>query len=338
MRQYSIAVVGATGLVGETLLRVLDERRFPLRRLCAYAGGRDRGMRKVQACGCTADVDTLAEDSFKALGLGEIDLAFLCAGAEVSRRAVPVLLQSGALIIDKSEAFRLDAEVPLVVPEVNAAALSGRRLVASPNCAVIPLAVALAPIARRFGLAWVSVATYQSVSGAGRAALNEFERQLADPHAPAEALPRRIAGNVFPENGEFDDNGEGEEERKIAAELRKILELPKLRVSATSVRVPVAVGHAEAVAFGTLASATRDEIGALLRAAPGVTFSDGSGYATPLEVAGTDAVAVGRLREDRAHENAFLAWLVCDNLRKGAATNAVQIAEALLSRTAGVPA
>ena len=189
----------------------------------------------------------------------------------------------------------------------------------------------LGPIHREFGLAWVSVATYQSVSGAGKEALLEFESQLAGERMPERVLPRRIANNVFPENGPFDETGYGEEERKIAAELRKILDDETIRVSATSVRVPVVVGHGEAVAFGTRNPASLDEIQRTLASAPGVRFLPGATYATPLEVTGSDDVFVGRLRPDTAHPGAYLAWLVCDNLRKGAATNAVQIAEAALA-------
>jgi aspartate-semialdehyde dehydrogenase len=238
------------------------------------------------------------------------------------------------LVIDKSAAFRLDPGVPLVVPEINAETIGDKRLIANPNCAVLPLAVMLGPIHRQFGLAWVNVATYQSVSGAGKEALLEFERQLAGERDPERVLPRWIAGNVFPENGPFDDTGYGEEERKIAAEFCKILGDDTIRVSATSVRVPVVIGHAEAVAFGTRRPAGRDEIERVLRGARGVRFLPGSAYATPIEVTGSDDVVVGRLRPDNAHPGAYLTWLVCDNLRKGAATNAIQIAEAAFASPA----
>jgi aspartate-semialdehyde dehydrogenase len=197
------------------------------------------------------------------------------------------------------------------------------------------LALALAPIDRAFGLAWVSLSTYQSVSGAGRDAVEELEAQL-DGDERVAALPRRIAGNVIPEIGTFDADGVSGEEQKVAAELRKILSRPDLPVSATTVRVPVAVGHSESVAFGTVRPARRDEVRDVLANAPALTFTDGASYATPLEIAGTDRVAVGRLRPDQAHKNAWLVWIVSDNLRKGAATNAVQIAEIALE--ARVPA
>ncbi|HXW50361.1 MAG TPA: aspartate-semialdehyde dehydrogenase [Candidatus Acidoferrales bacterium] len=334
MRQLRVGVVGATGLVGTTLLRVLEERKMPVEELRLFASERSSGTH-VDAFDTRNVVRALDRES--ARDLEGLDVAFFAAGAQTSRTFAPECAARGTFVIDKSSAFRLDPKVPLVVPEANEHALGCTRLIANPNCATIPLAVALAPIHRRFGLRWVSVATYQSVSGAGKDALEEFERQQAGDGAAAHALPRRIEGNVFPENGPFDESGYGEEERKIAAELAKILEDPQLAVSATSVRVPVAISHAEAVAFEPRDRATRGQIAAALREAAGVTFMDGADYATPLDAAGSDAVFVGRLRPDTAHPGAFLAWVVCDNLRKGAATNAVQIAEAALALRANAP-
>ena len=334
-RAPRLAIVGATGLVGEALVRILDERRFPVADLLLFATTRSAGT-QVQALGRTTDVRAL--DQRQRPNFASIDLVFFAAGADVSRALAAEAQAAGTIVIDKSTAFRLDPEVPLVVPEVNRDALAGHRLIANPNCAAIPLAVALAPVHRRFGLRWISVSTYQSVSGAGKDALREFELQEAGDRTPAVALPRRIAGNVFPENGPFDDSGYGEEERKIAAELKKILGDPAIRISATSVRVPVAVGHAEAVAFKTDQPATLGEIAETMRGAAGVRFLDGAAYATPLEVTGSDDVVIGRLRADEAHTGAYLAWIVCDNLRKGAATNAVQIAEAALALDVGAHA
>lgn len=330
-----VAIVGATGLVGETLLRILEERSFPVSELRLFATSRSAGARAT-AFGRSHEIvpiDPVLDPDFSA-----IDVAFFAAGENVSRRFAERLAAAGTLVIDKSAAFRMRSDVPLVVPEVNAPTLSGHKLVANPNCTTIPLAVMLAPIQRRFGLRWVSVSTYQSVSGAGKDALAEYERQQSGDSAPPAALPRRIHGNVIPENGSFDATGYGEEERKIADELRKILADGKLLISATSVRVPVAVGHGEAVAFETNERATREQIAELLNAAAGVRFQDGSGYASPLDIAGSDDVAVGRLRPDTAHPGAYLAWVACDNLRKGAATNAVQIAEIALSAKVGASA
>lgn len=328
MKSLRVVVIGATGLVGETLLRILAQRRLPIAHLRLFAGRRSSGTR-VKALGKDVEVEPL--DLGRPPDFQGIDVAFFAADSDTSLALAPKAAAQDAIAIDKSAAFRLDPDVPLIVPEVNGQALRGQRLIANPNCSTIPLAVALGPIHKRFGLRWVSVATYQSVSGAGRDALQEFQRQTAGDEGPAIVLPHRIAGNLFPENGPFDESGYGEEERKIAAELKKILADERVNVSATAVRVPVAVCHGEAVAFETHDRASHEDIAGLLRDAPGVRFLEGTAYATPLEVADTDDVVVGRLRQDTAHPGAFLAWIMSDNLRKGAATNAVQIAEAALA-------
>jgi len=314
MSGVRVAVVGATGLVGETLAKVMTERRLPVTSLKAFATKRSAGE-IFRACGTSVPVVTIDHQRPDFTLFDDVDVVFLAAGDAMSSAFGRPLAQRGKLVIDKSAVYRLDGGVPLVVPEVNAAAIQSSRLIANPNCSTIPMAVALAPVDEEFGLTWVSVATYQSVSGAGREALEAFA----------------VAGNVIPEIGEFDQAGDSGEEQKIAAELRKILDRPDLRVSATTVRVPVRIGHSEAVAFGLARPASRHELESVLCAAPGVTYDD-KRYATPLDVAGTDAVAVGRLRRDRAHDDAWLCWIVSDNLRKGAATNAVQIAEAALER------
>ena len=312
MSGVRVAVVGATGLVGETLAKILTERRFPATSLRAFATKRSAGE-IFRACGASVPVESIDHERPDFASFDDVDVVFLAAGDAASAAFGRALAQRGTLVIDKSAVYRLDDGVPLVVPEVNAASIEGAKLIANPNCSTIPLALALAPIDREFGLTWVSVSTYQSVSGAGREALEAFA----------------IAGNVIPEIGAFDRAGDSGEEQKIAAELRKILHRPDLRVSATTVRVPVRIGHSEAVAFGLARPASGPELASVLRTAPGVTYDENS-YATPLDVAGTDAVAVSRLRRDRAHDDAWLCWIVSDNLRKGAATNAVQIAEAAL--------
>jgi aspartate-semialdehyde dehydrogenase len=331
---YCVAIVGATGVVGETVARILHERKFPLTSLRAFATKRSAGV--VVRCGQHEAVVTAVDaDSPDARMFDGVDVAFFAVGDAVSAAYGRLLSGRGTLVIDKSSAFRLAPDVPLVVPEVNGAAAAGKKLLANPNCSTIPVALALAPVDREFGLAWVSVTTYQSVSGAGRDAVEELEAQLEGGERTA-ALPRRIAGNVIPEIGAFGADGSCGEEQKIAAELRKILARPDLPVSATTVRVPVFVGHSESVSFGTVRPVTRDRVRDVLAQASGISFEDGARYATPLEVAGTDRVAVGRLRPDSAHDNAWLLWVVSDNLRKGAATNAVQIAETALE--ARVPA
>jgi len=330
-----VAIVGATGVVGETLARMLHERRFPISSLRAFATKRSAGS-IVRSGTHEAVVEAIDPDRFDAHLFDGIDVAFFAVGDAVSAAYGRKLAQAGAIVVDKSSAFRLDPDVPLVVPEVNGSAIAGKKLLANPNCAAIPLALTLAPIHRAFGLKWVSLSTYQSVSGAGRDAVDELDAQLHG-DAGVAALPRRIAGNVIPQIGAFDADGISGEEQKVAAELRKILSLPDLPVSATTVRVPVAIGHSESVAFGTLRPARREDVRDILANAPGLTFRDGASYATPIEVAGSDRVEVGRLRPDQAHENAWLLWIVSDNLRKGAATNAVQIAEIALE-AARVPA
>lgn len=320
-RVARIALVGAAGLVGETVLRVLEERGYAPDALALFGGERSAGS-MLPAFGRQWPVNALRDES----DLAGFDAVFFAADAATSARFAKPAAAGGAIVVDKSSVYRLDPDVPLIVPEVNAGSIGGARMIANPNCAVIPFAMTLAPIARAFGLAWASVATYQSVSGAGRDALDEFRAQSAGSDA-VRVLPRRIVGNVVPENGAFDAHGDGDEERKIAAELRKILALPELPVSATSVRVPVAVGHCEAASFGTQSPASRDAIVEALRSGAGVKFLDGAEYATALDVAGTDEVVVGRLRPDAAHPGAWLCWVACDNLRKGAATNAVQIVE-----------
>ncbi|MDQ6824219.1 MAG: aspartate-semialdehyde dehydrogenase [Candidatus Eremiobacteraeota bacterium] len=337
----NVSIVGATGLVGETLLRVLQERQFPINELRLYASARSSGV-ALEAFGkrhTVEDVTRFAKlvRSESESAPSSADLVFFASSSEVSLVYAQAALQAGAFVIDKSSAFRLNPRVPLVIPEVNADAMSGQKLVANPNCASIPLAMTLFPVLREFGLQWMSVSTYQSVSGAGKDALAEMQAQQRGDER-IEALPRRIAGNVIPENGTFDEDGHSEEERKIAAELKKLMGCPELRVSATSVRVPVAVGHAAAVSFGTLRAATRQQLQEVLSKAPGIRFLAGANYATPLEVAGTDDVVVGRLRADLAHPGAFTCWVVCDNLRKGAATNAVQIAETVLGARAALHA
>lgn len=331
-RGLRVAIIGAAGLVGETLARVLTERRFPIASLRAFGSARSAGSR-LRAGGCEAAIESLDDAREPFAG---IDVAFFAAGDAVSRAYAQAAADAGAFVVDKSTVHRLDARTPLVVPEVNGDAIGDARLVANPNCSTIPLVVALAPIDRAFGLAWLNVTALQSVSGAGKDAVAEYEAQLHGSETVG-ALPRRIAGNLIPQNGAFDESGYADEERKIAAEFAKILGRPELPVSVTCVRVPVGVGHSATLSFATRRPATREQLVEVISAAPSVRFYDGSAYATPLEAAGNDVVHVSRLRPDAARPGAFLCWITCDNLRKGAATNAVQIVECA-SRAAKVPA
>lgn len=328
-----MAVAGATGIVGRTILQVLAERGFPLRELRLLATERSRGT-EISFRGETLRVEAATPGAFSGT-----DIAFFAVGTEVSRVLVPEARRRGAVCVDKSNAFRMDPDVPLVVPEVNAESLRGHRgIIASPNCSTIQMAVVLKPLADAAGLRRVVVATYQSVSGSGRGGAAELEEQttaVAAGRAPKVGFyPRQIALNLIPHIDRFGPDGVTGEERKMISETRKILGLAELPVTATCVRVPVAVGHAEAVNVETERKLTRALARRVLSEAEGIVLMDDpdSGvYPTPLEVAGRDEVFVGRIREDQSVQCGLDLWIVADNLRKGAATNAVQIAERLAS-------
>ncbi|TAH36361.1 MAG: aspartate-semialdehyde dehydrogenase [Planctomycetota bacterium] len=316
----TVAVVGATGLVGGTLLRVLEERRFPVRELRLLASTRSSGAR-LRFRGQELDVRNA-----ELAALEGADLVFFAAAAELSRSLAPAAAERGAVVIDKSGAWRMQEGVPLVVPEVNGAALRGHRgLIACPNCTTIGFVMALEPIRRAAGLRSVVVTTLQAVSGAGREGVEELE---GHDHG---VFPRRIAGNVVPQCESFREDGYTTEEAKLLHETRKILDLPELAVSMTCVRVPVVAGHSAAILVETERPLAPAEAEEALRAFPGVVVLSGNEYLTPAEIAGRDEVFVGRVRRDPGHPNRLWLWQVADNLRKGAATNAVQIAEALLN-------
>jgi aspartate-semialdehyde dehydrogenase len=301
------------------LLRVLEERAFPLRELRPLASARSAG-RGLQFRG--AEVKILEAT---AANLAGVDLVFFAAESVLSRELAPAAAAAGAVVIDKSGTWRLDPTVPLVVPEVNAAALTGHRgIIAGPNCTTVAFVQALEPLRRAAGLKHVMVVTLQSASGAGRAGLDALEG------ADNAAFPRSLPGNVIPQCETFRDDGYTTEEVKLQDEARKILGLPDLQVTMTCVRVPVAVGHAAAILVETerdLSPAAAEEA---LRAQPGVIVHSGTDYPTPIEIAGRDEVFIGRIRRDPTHPRRLWLWQASDNLRKGAATNAVQIAEALL--------
>jgi aspartate-semialdehyde dehydrogenase len=329
----NVAVVGATGVVGQTILRVLEERRLPVERLGAFASGRYEAA--VQFRGRTYDVLATTDE-----GLAPFDAVFFAGSDAASERYAPLVLERGAYVIDNSSTFRMNAGVPLIVPEVNAHAVGDDdRLFPVGNCTAIILCVALAPVRDAAGLERVRVATYQAVSGAGRAGLDELiaaERALVmgeEEPAPT-AFSARIARNVIPQVGAFDADGYSGEERKVRDETRKVLELPRLPVAATTVRVPVRTAHSEAVFFETQRPASIEELAEAFRRAPGVVYHD-SGIVTPRDVEGTDKVHVARLRAEDDSNRHFHMWIVGDQLRKGAATNGVQILELILAR--GVP-
>ena len=336
-RPFNIAIAGATGAVGETLLAILKERKFPVGELVPLASERSAGG-KVEFGNRSITVRNLADYDFNG-----IDIAFFSAGGSVSREHVPRAVAAGAVVIDNTSEFRYQDDVPLVISEVNPHAIAQytkRGIIANPNCSTMQLLVALAPIHRAVGIERINVATYQSVSGTGRLALEELGRQTAALLSFQEVKPKvypvQIAFNVIPHGGDFTDNGYTMEEMKIVWETRKILEDESIQVNATSVRVPVFYGHSEVVHIETKKKITAAEARALLEKAPGVVVVDerkAGGYPTPVtHAAGKDPVFVGRIREDISHPRGLDLWIVADNIRKGAALNAVQIAE-ILART-----
>ena len=326
-----IAVVGATGLVGQVLLAVLEERAFPLAELAPLASPRSAG-RRLRFRGEEVVVRAVGEVDF-----GDFDLVFFAATGGLSRELGPRAARRGAVVIDKSSTWRMDPGVPLVVPEVNGAALDGHRgIIACPNCTTIGVVMALEPLRRAAGLRRVTAVTLQAVSGVGRGGPEELAAQERARHAgrtvAPSVFPLPIAGNVLPLCGALGDDGTSEEERKLADETRKILGLPHLAVTATCVRVPVEVGHAAALHVETVEPLSPAEARAALSAFPGVQCwdpgDDTHPVPTPLAVAGGDDVHVGRVRRGEGDRSLWL-WVVADNLRKGAALNAVQIAELL---------
>ena len=336
MKTFTVAVVGATGAVGQTMLSILQERRFPVATLHVLASERSAGE-QIEYDGRKITVQDLA--GFDPTG---VDFALFSAGGSISKEYAPKFAAAGAIVIDNSSAFRMDADVPLVVSEVNPEALDSipRGIVANPNCSTMQMLVALAPIHRAVGISRINVATYQSVSGAGRSALEELGRQTANILSFKDPDPKRfpvqIAFNLIPHIDDFLDNGYTKEEMKLVWETRKILGDESIQVNPTAVRVPVFYGHSEAVHVETRKKLTAAEARNLLEKSPGVKVVDDrtpGGYPTPVtHASGTDAVYVGRIREDISCENGLNMWVVSDNIRKGAALNAVQIAELLANK------
>ncbi len=330
-RQFKVAVVGATGAVGEVMLSVLAQRKFPASEVVALASERSAGG-TVEFGDDELMVHDLA--TFDPKG---VDIALFSAGGSISKEYAPKFAAAGAVVIDNSSAFRQDDDVPLVVSEVNPEAVRNRPrgIIANPNCSTMQMLVALKPIFDAAGIERLNIATYQSVSGTGRKALEELGRQTASllsfQGAEPEVYPVQIAFNVIPHGGDFTDNGYTTEEMKLVWETRKILGDDSIRVNATVVRVPVFYGHSEAVNIETKTRLSAKDARALLEKAPGIEVVDeakGGGYPTPVtHASGNDPVYVGRIRDDLSHENGLNLWIVADNIRKGAALNAVQIAE-----------
>lgn len=326
-----VAVVGATGLVGEEILRILEERDFPLDQLTLLASRRSAGTR-LEFHRQQHTVRVLTREL-----LQNMDLVLFAADAATSKGYAPGAVRAGAIVIDCSSAFRLDPQVPLCVPEVNATVLQAHQgIIAIPHSITTQISLALAPLHTAAALTRVGVATYQGVSGSGRAAVQEFDQQLRDMlnfrPAQAEMLPHQIAFNCVPQCGAFLDNGYTQEEMALIQETRKLLGVPDLVVTATAAYIPLAHSHAAAVTLETAQHLSVDEVKALLERAPGIQIQDDWArlqYPQPIQASGQDAVYVGRIRADLSLPHGLNMWIVADNLRKGAALNAVQIAELL---------
>jgi aspartate-semialdehyde dehydrogenase len=332
---YKVAIVGATGNVGREMLDILAERRFPADEVVALASRRSMGVE------VSYGEKTLKAKALEHYDFSDVDICLMSAGGTVSKEWSPKIAAQGAVVIDNSSAWRYDADVPLIVPEVNADAIVGFRkkgIIANPNCSTAQLVVVLKPLHDFAKIKRVVVSTYQSVSGAGKDGMDELDRQTKNVYSLGELevkkFTKRIAFNVIPHIDVFMDDGYTKEEWKMVVETKKILD-PKIKLTATCVRVPVFIGHSEAVNIEFESEITTDQAHELLRNAPGVLVVDkreNGGYATPYEAAGDDATYVSRVREDPTVEHGLALWCVSDNLRKGAALNAIQIAESLINR------
>jgi len=328
---YVVAIVGATGAVGTEMIEVLEERKFPVIRLVLLASARSAGG-MVTFEGNEVPIEVLTKDSFAG-----VDIALFSAGADLSREFAPIAVKAGAVVIDNSAAWRMTPEVPLVVPEVNAHDIQRHKgIIANPNCSTIQMVVALKPLHDEARIKRIVVTTFQSVSGTGKDAMDELMAECQDllsfKSASPKVYPYQIAFNCLPQIDDFLPSGYTKEEMKMVHETRKIMGDQSIQVTATTVRVPVYVGHSEAVNIETERKLSANEARAILSAAPGVLLYDDPAhkiYPMPLEVAGKDEVYVGRIREDESIANGLNLWVVADNLRKGAALNAVQIAEHL---------
>ena len=337
MKTFNVAIVGATGAVGEVLLELLETRNFPVNNLYLLASERSAGTTKSYK-GKRLTVQNLAEFDFS-----QAEIGLFSAGGSISAEFAPKAAAAGCVVIDNTSHFRRDEDIPLVVPEVNSHALArfaDRNIIANPNCSTIQMLVALKPIYDAVGISRINVATYQAVSGTGKSAIEELAAQTArllnGQPVEAKVYPKQIAFNALPHIDSFQENGYTREEMKMVWETQKIFEDDTILVNPTCVRVPVFHGHSEAIHVETKSPITAPEAHALLEGAPGVQIIDSrndGGYPTPVsEAAGSDAVYVGRIREDISHATGLNLWVVSDNLRKGAALNSVQIAEVLIEK------
>ncbi|MCB0273662.1 MAG: aspartate-semialdehyde dehydrogenase [Calditrichaeota bacterium] len=330
MREKTVAVVGATGLVGGKMLEILEARDFPVSRLIPVASPKSAG-REISFRGEKHRVQPISPEVFKG-----VDIALFSAGGETSKRFAPLAAKAGAVVVDNSSAWRMHEKVPLVVPEVNPEDIEGHSgIIANPNCSTIQMVVALAPLADTFGIESVTVSTYQGVTGSGVKGVRQLRGELAGKPVAEPAYPHPIAFNCLPHIDVFEEDGFTREERKMINETRKILDLPDLPVNPTCVRVPVIGGHSESVQVVLGETVYLERVRTVLKDAPGLVLLDDPSrnlYPTPLAAHEKDEVFVGRLRVDPTNPNGLNMWVVSDNLRKGAATNAVQIAELLLEK------
>ena len=323
------AIVGATGIVGEMFLRILEERDFPVTEIIPYASSRS-AAETVSFQNEKYPVRALSSENIE-----PCELALFSAGADTAVQWARIFVDEGALVIDNSSAFRAIDDVPLVVPEVNPEAIIPHKgIIANPNCSTIGLVAVVYPLHHRFNLKSMVITSFQSVSGAGRTALAELQSQIENPSVPAKVFPRKIADNCIPQIGGFLLDGETDEERKFRNESRKIMNAPGIEVAAAAVRVPIKIGHSLAVHARFEKPVTADGAKTILTNAPGLKLlAENEAYPTPLEAAGKDETFVGRIRTAQGFDNSLNLWIVLDNLRKGAAVNAVKIAElALLDR------
>ena len=329
MKKYNVAIVGATGLVGQTFLKVLKERNFPVEKLYLYASARSAG-KTVNFVGKDYTVIELKDENIK----DDIDVALFSAGGSMSKEYAPKFKAKGAIVVDNSSAWRMEKDIPLVVPEANPEALDGHNgIIANPNCSTIQVMPVLKVLADKYGLKRVVYSTYQAVAGSGQKGIDDLEANLKG--EPSKNYPHQIAFNLLPHIDSFLDNGYTKEEMKMVEETRKILGLPDLKVTATCVRVPVKMGHAVSVNVELEKSFDLKDVFKAFEEKEGVIVKDDVSknvYPMPIEAEDTDEVYVGRIRRDESVENGLNLWVVADNIRKGAATNTIQIAETLIKK------
>ena len=329
MKKYNVAIVGATGLVGQTFLKVLKERNFPVEKLYLYASARSAG-KTVNFVGKDYTVIELKDENIK----DDIDVALFSAGGSMSKEYAPKFKAKGAIVVDNSSAWRMEKDIPLVVPEANPEALDGHNgIIANPNCSTIQVMPVLKVLADKYGLKRVVYSTYQAVAGSGQKGIDDLEANLKG--EPSKNYPHQIAFNLLPHIDSFLDNGYTKEEIKMVEETRKILGLPDLKVTATCVRVPVKMGHAVSVNVELEKSFDLKDVFKAFEEKEGVIVKDDVSknvYPMPIEAEDTDEVYVGRIRRDESVENGLNLWVVADNIRKGAATNTIQIAETLIKK------